>query len=217
MDTMNKLMLPLVLLVCAGCHSGKVEVGNAPRSEGASKISGWKEVKTSGLALSFPSDWKAVTMELANVGKGMDSVFGTDPQYDSIKKQAAKMMENGDIKLLVYAPKRGSGFQDNCNVVVKDIPAGYDLDQIVEANKAQLPSIIAPGSKIDSSFITVPAGRVARLASHVAMANGGTFSSVQFYAMDGHRLVVITFSAGETTSSEIAKVADQAIGTLGFG
>jgi len=70
------LLLLLACLVVAGCSKSSDKIASAPRTETASKVAGWTEFKTSGIAISFPDDWKTIDLTKDDLAKAIDVASG---------------------------------------------------------------------------------------------------------------------------------------------
>ena len=103
-------------IVLIGCNRGTGRVGDAPRTVSATSDSAWQEVKSSGFALQFPSDWKLLDVTAKEFDSVADKVFGNDPKFEAARSQAKAMAKQGQINIFAFEPNVTDNFRSNCNV-----------------------------------------------------------------------------------------------------
>src|SRR5947209_18185247 len=106
----NFLLLACALLLIGGCSHGSDAVTSAPRTE--SKMpNGWKEISTSGFAIAFPPDWKAIDLAQADFEKATDAALAGTPSASQLKDQMKALAAQGIFKVFVFESKSiGTGF-----------------------------------------------------------------------------------------------------------
>ncbi len=204
----------VVALTVIGCNqaANNTRVGDAPRTETASP-SGWKEIKTSGFAISFPSDWTAIDLAAKDVKKAVNDAFGKDPANAAISSQVDQVLQNHSIKLMVFSPKNSEpGFRPNCNVIILDAPAGIKFDDIVAQNVAQLKTMVGNDDP-QLSYVDAPVGKVAKIVYHLKSQTTADPVTTGYIALKGQTMAVITFATTKN-DTEMDKISDQSVKTF---
>jgi hypothetical protein len=128
----------ILLVGVIGCNREHEKIINAPRTESASSVGGWTDVSTSGIALRFPNDWKAIDLTTGDLEQ-IDRVFGSDPKFAEMRSRIRDAALQGTYKLMVFETATlGSGFATNCNVAMVDRPGEETLEQAVDENLRDL-------------------------------------------------------------------------------
>jgi len=203
----------------SGCRTKQDRAEDGPRTEAVTQTPGWKEIWTSGVALSFPEDWKLIDLANENLQEGIEQVFGSDPKYAAAREQAIAAAKQGTIKLIAFDTQGvASGFGTNCNVIVQDAPRGMTLEQMADATVKQLSGIVAPETKPKLEYRALKAGRVAAMRSEIKPPNPSlpALASLGYIIHGGDKVAVVTFSAPVADEARIKGIADKSVGDFRF-
>ena len=207
------------LLGLTSCRRGHEKIGDAPRTESASSIAGWKKVSTSGIVLELPSDWKMIDLDRQSMEEGLEKGFGNDPRFATMRRQASAIAKPGSVKLLAFDPSTvGSGFGTNCSVVILELPGQMTLEQIAEATVQQISPMVAAGTQPKLEYTSRKSGKVALIESEIKPPNPSvpTVVSLAYVNLRGSKLATVTFTMSDSDEPRIRKVADQAMDTFRF-
>ena len=210
----------LIVGGCKGNQSDSLST-SSPLTPKATSVStlpdGWKETKTSGIAIAFPGDWKTLDFTVGDLDKAMDSTFGTDPNKAGLVDSIKQMAKAGVYKLFVLAPKNTpANFRPNANVVMLDSPTDTSLDDQLKLNMDQMKQLTAPGATLKSSYVDIPSGKVARIDTVISSPQNPQITDICYIAVKGKRSVFVSFSTTPESADEMNKVAEQSIKTFKF-
>jgi hypothetical protein len=208
-----------LLVGLTGCKHDHDKIGDAPRTESASSVAGWKDISTSGIALQFPADWKVMDMARDKYEKAADQVFGNDPKFAEVRSQASAAAKQGMFKLFAFETATiGSGFATNCNVMIQDAPAQETLEQAADLTVSQLGPVVTKGTQPKLQYLSLKSGRSAMIRSEITTANPSfpVLVSLAYLSLKGSKLVVVTFTVPGKDETHIQPIADQVMNTFHF-
>ena len=220
---MKRAMIGLALCLLVGftgCSQEHDRVGDAPRTETASSIAGWKGVSTSGIALQFPADWKLDDLSRDRYEQGADKVYGNDPKFAGIRSQASAAAKQGVIKLIAFETATvGTGFATNCSVGILDAPGQETLEQAAQATVSQLAPIVTQGTQPKLQYVTLKSGRSALIRSEIKSPNPAipALVSLAYLIRKDSKLVVVTFTVPAQDETHIQTIANHVMETFHFG
>jgi len=212
-------LVAINLAFLSGCGKDHDTVGDAPRTESASNLSGWKEISTSGIALQLPSDWKAMEISRETLERGEDKVFGNDPKMAAMRSQATALAKQGAVKLFaVDTSSVSTGFATNCNVAVIDEPGQPTLEQVADATVLQVTPMTADGKAPRLEYPTFKSGKAALVLSKVKSPNPAipALLSLLYISHKGSKFVTVTFTGIASDEPQLRKVAEQSMDTFRF-
>src|SRR5262245_18077307 len=154
------------ILLVSGCNHEQTI--SAPRTETNSSVAGWTDISTSGIALRFPNDWKAIDLTAGDLEKGIDLTFGSDPKYAQIVSQVREAAQQGMMKLVAFeSATMGSGHATSCNVGLVYLPGEETLEQSVDEYLRDLASSLGPviTQQPNVEYVSLKSGRSALIRS----------------------------------------------------
>ena len=212
----------LAISACAsliGCRRGPERIGDAPRTETAAPLPGWKEVATSGVAIQFPDDWKALDLAREDVEKAVEQAFGNDPQFAALRAQVSEGAKQGLIKLMAFKTSSiTSGFATNCNIIIQEVPRGVTIEHVAQDTVRQISSVVVPGTTPRVDYLSLAVGRTARTTSEIRMPNmpAVPLTSIGYTILKGSQIVVVTFTTPTSEAAGIKATADKSMERFRF-
>jgi len=232
---LNKLFLATALLAVAlvGCGkkeeaapsterstSGKSATNTPAPAPSAGPKDGWKEVKSAGFSLHVPNDWTPVDLTSANLDAIIDEASKQNEGAKMAAAQFKQIAAAGMVKLMIYGKVDPAGpFAENMNVVVMPANAVPTADQMVEAYKAQIKPLSAPGTDQTGGPHSMPAGDGVKMHSELAMASGNAKSvaSLAYMLPKDGKMFTITFSSLPGRAADMEKLADEIMQSFKVG
>ena len=209
----------ILLVGLTGCNREHDKIVDAPRTESASSVAGWKDVSTSGIALRFPNDWELIDLTREDFEQGADRVFGSDPKFAAVRSQVSAAAQQGMYKLFAFETATlSSGSATNCNVVIQDMPGQETLEQVAEANLAAMASLVTNGTQPKLEYVSLKSGRSALIRAEMTTADPSVpvLVSLVYLNIKGSKQVAVTFTAPRTDETHIRTIADQVMDAFRF-
>ncbi len=162
-------------------------------------------IPTAGISLTTPSSWRAVDSRAVLGSKAVKALLAENPQLAALIQKVVGA--GSPVKFLALDPHVSEGFATNVNVVVTPVPSNLTLPILAAAITGELAKLPGLASKVTTSTVTLPIGRVVKASYRLTIVNGGKKQDVQTlqYIFLRHALnIIVTLS---TTPSQSARRA----------
>jgi len=200
-----------------GCkkESDAAAISWHPAGGGAATTeAGWNAVKTAGISMSLPAELVTIDLSSGDAEKISADVKAKLPKLPAEVGILKGLASSGSFKLIAMSPEPVpiGNFKNNLNVLSMDVPAGQDLDAIINLNKSQL-GALASSLKFDKRKL--PAGDA---GCFVADLGSGQLKhgDIGYILVHGSKQFVFSFSCALSDKAEWTKLADKVMNTVHF-
>lgn len=172
------------------------------------------ETKLADFAIVAPKDWVAIDLTQSDFETYLKGIIDKNAAVGNIKEMLVGYQKQGYIKLFaIDVAKASTGFADNMNVIVQELPAAVDFDTLVKENTSQLKQIQAPGTDSKTETVDLPAGKFAKIG-YFMQQGAQKIAAWALIGMKDKKVVTITFSCGADRAADFPKVVDDAMKTF---
>lgn len=182
----------LVVLAFVSACGPKTSGGTASRTVAQSAAKpGWKEIKSSGIAISAPPDWNPLDLSAKDLDTLIASSIEANPGIKSSEAMIRGAAASGAIKIIAFGPTAGT-FTPNFNVVVMEGPTTPTADELKTMYEREIKPLLVPGASPEAESVQLPAGKAYRMLSRLAMAQ--EVASIAYVFGHDRKAYTITFS-----------------------
>ncbi|HVT11590.1 MAG TPA: hypothetical protein VHE55_04935 [Fimbriimonadaceae bacterium] len=199
-----------------GCRSSQDEAIGKDRVERPSSVPGWKEIKTSGFALSFPGDWSAMDITSNELSKRAEKTYGGNSQFEDKRKAVEAGAKRGDIKLMVRSDAVTPSGNHSVGDVIVTSSGNQTLDNQAQATVRQLMKTALPGTDVPKVDVDTPAGRFVKITHFYLSSKSIPYASFLYLTIKGDKAYVVGFTTSKDSAPEVERIADQSIKTFHF-
>jgi len=194
-----------IALLATGCkHDGDVI-----------RIPGWVETKSSGVAISLPSELTVTDLSNGDLSEIKRRAKSQYPNQPELEKVVEKLAASGAMKLVAISAGQGSASNQNSfSLVVQPVETSQTLATLVEPNRVQMNAVAVPGT-LNVEMKQFPAGQSAYFQFDLA-SGAAPHTQATYILLRDSKEYVFTFSSSIADKRIWGSVGESAMKSVHF-
>jgi hypothetical protein len=178
-------------------QAARVDANEHPQNRGT--VAGFTTyaVPAAKFSIAVPQSWRTFTAdEVFADGEALDELERENPEFAQYRDALSD--PRSPMKLVALDPNVRGGFATNVNVVAQDVPDDVSFEDFAQANEAELRTLTAITSGLESDEVNLPAGRAQRLTYQARFTFNGqerSIATLQYGLVANGWTYVITYTA----------------------